>query len=116
MKKVDFLARASKLWASLRMESSRRSTAWMYLSVCFIDDSILCNLIGVATVAKSVLDAIQEGEWNYEPEYEDSDEFDATVAPPGSDEKLKVLAERIQKGLPLWHPKDRHVYGDRPAV
>jgi hypothetical protein len=39
-----------------------------------------------------------------------TDEFIATDAPAGSNEKLEVLARRIAMGLPLWHPEDRHDY------
>jgi hypothetical protein len=65
-------------------------------------------------VAKSVLEAIQVGQWDFEPEStEEENEFDSTNALPGSEEKLKILAERIQQGLPLWHPSDRHTYDER---
>jgi hypothetical protein len=47
------------------------------------------------------------GVWDYEPSEVDSREFDSTPAPPGSDEKLAILAERVRLGLPLWHPRDR---------
>ena len=60
-------------------------------------------------VAKSVLEAIQVGQWDFEPENEETD-FASTDALPGSKEKLHVLASRIQQGLPLWHPSDRHTY------
>jgi hypothetical protein len=40
----------------------------------------------------------------------ESDEFLATDAPAGSREKLDVLAERIMRGVPLWHPNDRSDY------
>ena len=59
---------------------------------------------------KSVLDAIREGKWDFEPEIVDVSHFDATCAIPGTDEKLKILAERVQAGLPLWHDKDRPDY------
>jgi hypothetical protein len=63
-------------------------------------------------VRLSVLDAIKSGDWNYEPEETDAKEgFDSTSALPGSDQKLEVLAKRIQNGLPLWHPKDRLHHG-----
>jgi hypothetical protein len=39
-----------------------------------------------------------------------TDEFRMTDAPAGSPAKLEVLAERIRKGLPLWHPHDRVDY------
>ncbi len=55
---------------------------------------------------RSVLEAIQSGDWTYEPEH-GSAEFRATDAIPGSPEKLEILARRIQAGLPLWHPDDR---------
>ncbi|MEZ6116294.1 MAG: hypothetical protein R3C28_06945 [Pirellulaceae bacterium] len=67
-------------------------------------------------MAKSVLDAIQDGEWDYEPEFQKNKDFDATRAVPGSDEKLKILADRIRRGLPLWHPDDRHIYDEQPPA
>ncbi len=60
----------------------------------------------------SVLDAIREGIWDFEPETADHEEYPSTTALPGSDEKLLVLAERIKEGLPLWHPEDRRTYDD----
>ena len=60
----------------------------------------------------SVLDAIKLGIWDFEPEDQDSDQFDSTRALPGTVEKLDVLAERVQRGLPLWHPCDRRTYDD----
>ena len=32
-----------------------------------------------------------------------------TQAPPGSAEKVEVLAERARLGLSLWHPRDAHL-------
>ena len=66
-------------------------------------------------MAKSVIEAIQIGEWDFEPESETNKNFDSTSALPGSDEKLEILARRIQQGLPLWHPNDRHTYDNLPA-
>jgi hypothetical protein len=40
----------------------------------------------------------------------ESDEFSPTDAPAGSPAKIAVLAERIQRGLPLWHAEDRCDY------
>ena len=34
------------------------------------------------------------------------EEFTPTTAPAGSRQKIDVLAERIQRGMPLWHPED----------
>jgi hypothetical protein len=38
------------------------------------------------------------------------DEFESTNAPAGSKQKLEVLAERVLRGEPLWHPEDRPDY------
>lgn len=61
-------------------------------------------------MTKSVLDAIREGNWDFEPEEVDAGHFQATHAIPGTDEKLRVLAERVRAGLPLWHERDRADY------
>ncbi|MBM3999891.1 MAG: hypothetical protein FJ297_10195 [Planctomycetes bacterium] len=55
----------------------------------------------------SVLDAIKLGIWDYEPESDAAAHFAATQAMPGTLEKITVLAQRVAKGLPLWHPRDR---------
>jgi hypothetical protein len=60
----------------------------------------------------SVLDAVKQGQWDYEPREVDQRQFDSTVALPGSDEKLEVMAERLRRGLPLWHPRDRRCWND----
>ena len=67
-------------------------------------------------VAESILDAIKEGQWDYEPEHINSEGFDSTFALPGSDEKLEILADRVQQGLPLWHPSDRRTYDDNEEI
>jgi hypothetical protein len=36
--------------------------------------------------------------------------FRQTDAPAGSRAKLQVLAERVRRGQPLWHPEDRGDY------
>ena len=36
--------------------------------------------------------------------------FNATDAPAGSRAKLDVLAQRVLRGEPLWHPEDRSDY------
>jgi hypothetical protein len=66
-------------------------------------------------VSRSVLDAIKQGEWNYEPATEGAGDVQATGAMPGSVEKLDVLAERLQRGLPLWHPRDKMSYDDEES-
>jgi hypothetical protein len=63
-------------------------------------------------MSKSVLDAIREGFWDFEPEEVDGKKYSATHAIPGTREKLRVLAERAESGLPLWHERDRADYED----
>jgi hypothetical protein len=58
-------------------------------------------------VAKSVLEAIKQGVWDFEPASVEEARFNSTRAMPGTDEKLEVLAERVRAGLPLWHGLDR---------
>jgi len=64
-------------------------------------------------VPQSVLDAIKLGLWDFEPEEHDSTDYASTQALPGTDAKLAVLSERVSRGLPLWHPKDRQSYDER---
>jgi hypothetical protein len=71
----------------------------------------LVDLSGGGTiVSKSVLDAIREGDWDFEPEQVEQNRFAATQAIPGTREKLAVLAARARAGLPLWHENDRLDY------
>jgi hypothetical protein len=56
---------------------------------------------------RSVLEAIKMGFWDFEPPEVESNQFDSTEAMPGTKAKLDVLAQRVQRGLPLWHPDDR---------
>ena len=60
----------------------------------------------------SIIEAIKQGEWDYDPENDTREAFPATTAMPGSDEKLDILAARVLQGLPLWHPSDRRTYDD----
>ncbi len=61
----------------------------------------------------SVLDAIKDGLWDFEPKAIEENSFNATGAMPGTSEKLSVLAERVQAGLPLWHGGDRTEYDEK---
>ena len=61
---------------------------------------------------KSVLEAIKLGLWEFEPPEVEEDNFDATGAMPGTKDKLKVLADRVHEGLPLWHSADREDLDD----
>jgi hypothetical protein len=38
------------------------------------------------------------------------EDFTPTEAPAGSKEKLEILAARVLRGEPLWHPEDRADY------
>ena len=61
---------------------------------------------------RSVLDAIRQGEWNFEPLRDSDPNQQSTAAMPGTPQKLDVLADRLRQGLPLWHPHDRLSYDD----
>ena len=61
---------------------------------------------------ESVLEAIKQGHWDFEPASVRGDQYDSTEALPGSEEKIMTLAERAQGGLPLWHPADRQSFDD----
>ena len=61
---------------------------------------------------ESVLEAIRHGQWDFEPTKVNEEEYISTAALPGSNEKITMLAERAEEGLPLWHPGDRRSYDD----
>jgi len=63
-------------------------------------------------VPRSILEAIKQGDWNFEPNGEQPVNLKATGAMPGTQEKLEILAERLRQGLPLWHPADRRSFDD----
>jgi hypothetical protein len=46
----------------------------------------------------------------------ETEDFVPTDAPAGSRKKLQILAERVKKGLPLWHPEDRCDYSGLTAA
>jgi hypothetical protein len=60
----------------------------------------------------SILDAIQQGIWDFEPNKTEGEDFSATRAMPGTKQKVDVLARRLREGLPLWHPRDQAEYDD----
>lgn len=64
----------------------------------------------------SILEAIRQGNWDYEPLATKENDYHSTAALPGTDAKLKILADRIQGGLPLWHPNDRITYDDNDSM
>lgn len=63
-------------------------------------------------MSNSILEAIRNGEWDFEPGSVEEDKFDSTQAMPGSTEKVDALARRLRSGLPLWHSSDRRSYDD----
>lgn len=73
---------------------------------------ILVDREGSKNVPESVLDAIRQGQWDFEPQEIEADDFFSTEALPGSEDKIGILALRAQDGLPLWHPEDRRSYDD----
>lgn len=65
---------------------------------------------------KSVLEAIKMGIWDFEPSEIAYNRFEASNAMPGTREKLTLLAERAQRGLPLWHVADRDDVESPPVM
>ncbi len=67
-------------------------------------------------MAHSVLEAIKLGIWDYEPDEPTSSSYASTRALPGTGDKLQVMAERVRRGLPLWHPEDRRTYDESGLI
>ena len=59
---------------------------------------------------RNVFEAILECGHDEDFNPAENDEFFRTDAPAGSKAKIDILAERIQRGLPLWHAEDRSDY------
>ncbi|MFZ5830893.1 MAG: hypothetical protein ACOY3P_12430 [Planctomycetota bacterium] len=59
---------------------------------------------------RNVFDAILECGHDEDFAPAEGDQFNATDAPAGSKAKIEVLAQRVLRGLPLWHPEDRNDY------
>ncbi len=57
---------------------------------------------------RSILEAVKMGYWDFEPAAMDFSEFEPSDAMPGTREKLGAMAERIRRGMPLWHVADRN--------
>jgi len=67
-------------------------------------------------VPRSVLEAIKMGLWDYEPREVEFSQFDASDSMPGTKEKLRVIAQRVENGLPLWHEEDREDMESPPPL
>ena len=59
---------------------------------------------------RNVFDAILECGHDEDFTPTETDDFAATDAPAGSRAKIDILAERVKRGEPLWHPSDRSDY------
>lgn len=59
---------------------------------------------------RNVFDAIMENGHDEDFAPVETEDFVPTDAPAGSRAKIEILAERVRKGLPLWHPMDRNDY------
>lgn len=64
-------------------------------------------------MTKSVLDAIKDGLWDFEPENVASKQYHSTGAMPGTKEKLDIMAQRVKEGLPIWHDSDRSDFDEK---
>jgi hypothetical protein len=58
----------------------------------------------------NVFDAILKHGHDEEFEPVMDDNFSATDAPAGSDDKIEALRRRVELGMPLWHTEDRKDY------
>jgi hypothetical protein len=61
-------------------------------------------------MSRNVFDAINETGHDEDFIPLETEQFAATSAPAGSQQKLDILAQRVALGLPLWHPEDRCDY------
>jgi hypothetical protein len=70
-------------------------------------ETVLLECILMRNVFEAILECGHDEDFN--PAYE-SPEFRRTDAPAGSKAKIDMLAERVMRGLPLWHTEDRNDY------
>lgn len=59
--------------------------------------------------AKTIFEAITK--YGHDEDYEPKPDtlFFPTMFSPGSDEKVEVLRQRVELGLPLWHDNDEKI-------
>ena len=60
--------------------------------------------------SRNVFEAILNNGHDENFSSEESDEFSATNAPAGSEDKIEIMRRRIESGVPLWHGHDRVDY------
>ena len=58
----------------------------------------------------NVFDAILKYGHDEDFDPRESDEFEPTSAPAGSQLKIETMRSRVENGLPLWHEDDRVDY------
>jgi len=62
----------------------------------------------IAKAERPIVLSFPLGDFIYVPQVEPpKPQFDATQAAPGSKEKMRILTERLEKGLPLHHEEDQ---------
>ena len=71
---------------------------------------ISCKGIHSMQKVQNVFDAILTFGHDEDFKPTETDEFEATAAPAGSDAKIAILRCRVEEGLPLWHQNDRVDY------
>lgn len=60
---------------------------------------------------RTIFEALKhESQETFEPATVSPENFEPTDAPPGSPEKMEVIAQRLRAGLPISHPRDRCAY------
>lgn len=59
---------------------------------------------------RNVFDAILKYGHDEDFAPEVTNDFSCTDAPAGSPEKIEILRQRVELGLPLWHQEDRFDY------
>ena len=59
---------------------------------------------------RNVFEAILESGHDEDFVPVETDDFAPTDAPAGSRSKIDMLAQRVQRGQPLWHQDDRSDY------
>jgi hypothetical protein len=66
---------------------------------------------------RNIFEAIERFGHDEDFQPQDGPEFVPTDAPPGTYAKLDVLIDRVRKGFPLWHPRDRRdLSGIEPSI
>ena len=108
MTKVRFLSRL--LWR--RYAAPKMSDALHHANQGTGLDTLLClrGVVDPVDEIKNVFEAILK--YGHDEDFAPNVDVDfvGTTCPAGSREKLDVLAERVRRGQPLWHPDDRQDY------